>query len=169
MNRGIVMTLDEYAAQQAEKVIEPKPNTDKKKSSLEWEQEVQRTAQAQAVEVYRTHQENICKVGQLNTEILKGLQSGENLAILFLKAVKAITLCTGNKAEYDIIKSTLLAVYGTALHDEEVVSLNADAVQSRLDNLKKALTEVDDNNGRSRIEQAIQAHQKQIERLKQQA
>lgn len=160
------MTLEEYAAQQAGKAIESEPNTNKKKSSLEWEQEAQRAAQAQAVEVYKEHQENIRKIGQLNTEILKGLQSGENLAILFLKAVKAMTLCTGNKAEYDIIESTLLAVYGIGLHDKEVVSISIDAVQNRLDRLKKALTEVDNSNERSRIEQAIQAHQKLLEQLK---
>lgn len=158
------MTLEEYAAQQAGKA-ESEPNTNKKKSSLEWEQEAPRTAQAQAIEVYKEHQENIHKVGQINKEILKGLQSGENLAILFLKAVKAMTLCTGNKAEYGIIESTLLAVYGTGLHDKEVVLISIDAIQSRLDRLKKALAEVDNSNERSRIEQAIQAHQKQLERL----
>lgn len=167
MNRGFSMTLEEYAAQQARKVIEPEPNTNKKKSSLEWEQEAQKTAQAQATEVYRTYQENIRKVGQLNTEILKGIHNGENLVILFLKAVKAMTLCTGNKAEYDIIESTLLAVYGTGLHDKEVVSISIDAVQNRLDRLKKALTEVNNSNERSRIEQAIQAHQRQLDQLKQ--
>lgn len=159
------MTLEEYAAKQAGKVEETKPKDTQRRNPLEVEQVAQRTAQAQAVEVYKEHQENIRKVGQLNTEILKGLQSGENLAILFLKAVKAMTLCTGNKAEYDIIESTLLAVYGTGLHDKEVVSISIDAVQDRLDRLKKALTEVDNSNERSRIEQAIQAHQKQLERL----
>lgn len=162
------MTLEEYATKQAGKVEETKPKDTQRRNPLEVEQVAQRTAQAQAVEVYKEHQENIRKVGQLNTEILKGLQSGENLAILFLKAVKALTLCTGNKADYDIIESTLLAVYGTALHDEEVVSINADAVQSRLDRLRKALTEVTDRNERSRIEQAVQVHQKQLDRLKQQ-
>lgn len=39
-----------------------------------------------------------------------------------------------------MIESTLLAVYGTALHDEEVVSISVDAFQSRLDRLKKSLT-----------------------------
>lgn len=159
------MTLEEYAAKQADKVEEPKLKDNQRRSPLEVEQIAQRTAQAKATEVYRTHQENIHKVGQLNTEILKGLQNGENLAILFLKAVKAFTLCTGNQAEYDSIESTLLSVYGTALHDKEVVALSADAVQSRLDRLEKALTEVDDRDERSRIEQAIQAHQKQLEHL----
>lgn len=67
-----------------------------------------------------------------------------------------------------MIESTLLAVYGTVLHDEEVVSIKSDTVQSRLDRLKKALTEVNDRNERSRIKQAIQAHQKKLEQLKQQ-
>lgn len=161
------MTLEEYAAKQAGKVEEP-PKATQTRKPLELEQEAQRTAQEQMVEVYRTYQDNIRKVGQLDTEILKGLQSGENLAILFLKAVKAMTLCTGNKAEYNIIESTLLSVYGAGLHDKEVVSISIDAVQNRLDRLKKALTEVTDRNERSRIEQAINAHQKQLEQLKQQ-
>ena len=160
------MTLEEYAAKQAGKVEETKPKDNQRRNPLALEQEAQRTAQAQAVEVYKEHQENIRKVGQLNTEILKGIQNGENLANLFLKAVKAMTLCTGNKAEYDIIESTLLAVYGAGLHDKEVVSISIDAVQSRLDRLKKALTEVSNRNERSRIEQAIQAHQKKLEQLK---
>lgn len=159
------MTLEEYAAKQAE-VEEPKPKETQRRNPLEMEQAAQRTAQVQAVEIYKEHQENIRKVGQLDTEILKGLQSGESLAILFLKAVKAFTLCTGNKADYDIIESTLLSVYGTGLHDKEVVALSVDAVQSRLSRLEKALTEVDNRDERSRIEQAIQAHKKQLERLK---
>ena len=162
------MTLEEYAEKQAGKVEEPNPKDKQTRNLLALEQEAQRTAQAQAIEVYKEHQENIRKVGQLNTEILKGIHNGENLAILFLKAVKAMTLCTGNKAEYDIIESTLLAVYGTGLHDKEVVALSVDAVQSRLDRLKKALTEVTNRDERSRIEQAIKAHQKQLEQLKQQ-
>ncbi|MDE5583243.1 MAG: hypothetical protein K2J08_06040 [Ruminococcus sp.] len=160
------MTLEEYASKQAGKVEKPKPKAPQTRKPLEMEQAYQRTIQEQAKEVYKSYQDSIRKVGQLNTEILKGLQNGENLAILFLKAVKAMTLCTGNKAEYNIIESTLLAVYGAGLHEKEVVSISIDAVQNRLDRLKKALTEVTDRNDRCRIEQAIQAHQKQLEQLK---
>ena len=160
------MTLEEYASKQAGKEEKAKSESAQTRKPLEMEQAYQRAMQEQAKEVYKEHQENIRKVGQLDTEILKGLQNGENLAILFLKAVKAMTLCTGNKAEYDIIESTLLSVYGAGLHEKEVVSVSVDAVQNRLDRLKKALTEVTDSNDRSRIEQAIQAHQKQLEQLK---
>ena len=160
------MTLEEYASKQAGKVEKTTPKAPQTRKPLEVEQAYQRTIQDQAKEVYKEHQENIRKVGQLDTEILKGLQNGENLAILFLKAVKAMTLCTGNKAEYDIIESTLLSVYGAGLHEKEVVSISSEAVQNRLDRLKKALSEVTDRNDRSRIEQAIKAHQKQLEQLK---
>lgn len=160
------MTLEEYASKQAGKEEKAKSESAQTRKPLEFEQAYQRAMQEQAKEVYKEHQENIRKVGQLDTEILKGLQNGENLAILFLKAVKAMTLCTGNKAEYDIIESTLLSVYGAGLHEKEVVSVSVDAVQNRLDRLQKALTEVTDRNDRSRIEQAIQAHQKQLEQLK---
>lgn len=160
------MTLEEYASKQAGKEEKAKSESAQTRKPLEFEQAYQRAMQEQAKEVYKTYQENIRKVGQLDTEILKGLQRGENLAILFLKAVKAMTLCTGNKAEYDIIESTLLSVYGAGLHEKEVVSVSVDAVQNRLDRLQKALTEVTDRNDRSRIEQAIKAHQKQLEQLK---
>lgn len=160
------MTLEEYAAKQTGKVEEPKPKDTQRRNPLEVEQVSKRTAQVQAVKVYKEYQENIRKVGQVDTEILKGLQRGESLAILFLKAVKAMTLCTGNKAEYDIIENTLLSVYGAGLHDKGVVSISIEAVHKRLDRLKKALTEVTDRNEQSRIEQAIQAHQKQLEQLK---
>lgn len=160
------MTLEEYASKQAGKVKQPQPKAPQIRKPLELEQAYQKKIQEQAKEVYKTYQENIRKVGQLDTEILKGLQNGENIAILFLKAVKAMTLCTGNKAEYDIIESTLLSVYGAGLHEKEVVSVSVDAVQNRLDRLQKALTEVTDRNDRSRIEQAIKAHQKQLEQLK---
>ena len=162
------MTLEEYALKQAGNVKEPSPKATPTRKPLELEQAFQRTIQEQAKEVYKAHQENIHKVGQLENEILKGLQNGENLAILFLKAVKAMTLCTGNKAEYDIIESTLLSVYGAGLHDKEVVSISIEKVQKRLQKLEKALSEVNDSNDRIRIEQAIQAHKKQLEQLNKQ-
>lgn len=165
------MTLREYAALHADEIAELEAEDNRERqnkpiSPLEVEQEEQRQAMALALEVCRTYQDNIRKTGQLNTEILKGLQRGESLPSLFLKAVKALTLCTGNIANYDVIESTLLAVYGTALKDKDASELNAEAVRSRLDRLEKALPEISDTRERSRIEQAIEAHQRQLERLK---
>lgn len=54
----------------------------------------------QAIAVYREYQQNIKLSEQLQTEILKGSEQGENIKILFLKAVKAISLMTGNNYFY---------------------------------------------------------------------
>ncbi|MCM1315650.1 MAG: hypothetical protein NC040_02305 [Muribaculaceae bacterium] len=50
----------------------------------------------QALEVYAHYQDNIIQTEQLSTEILKGLQCGKSHAKLFLKAVRALSLCTKN-------------------------------------------------------------------------
>ncbi|MCL2677318.1 MAG: hypothetical protein FWE43_04610 [Streptococcaceae bacterium] len=51
----------------------------------------------QAAAVYQEYQDNIKKSGHLNTEILKGIQTGEPLPFLFLKAIESIGLMTGDK------------------------------------------------------------------------
>lgn len=124
VNRSNTMTLEEYARLQQN--VEVDLPVQQKKTSLELrQQEVENTRQ-QALEVYAHYQDNIRRTEQLSTEILKGLQCGEPLAKLFLKAVKALSLCTDNKSEYDIIEDTLLTVYGSAFRDDEVMAISAE-------------------------------------------
>lgn len=161
------MTLEEYARQQqnVENSEQALP-VRQKKTSLEIRQQEAEEAQKQAREVYAHYQDNIRQTEQLSTEILKGLQCGEPLAKLFLKAVRALTLCTNNKAEYGIIEHTLLTVYGLSLRDGEVMELSAEKIRERLDRLNVALKSVDNESERCRIQQAIQAHQKELDKLK---
>lgn len=157
------MNLEEYARQQQQQPQEqPQPQ---QKTRLQAEQESQQRAKEQAFDVYKKYQENIRKVSALSTEILKGLQSGENIAALFLKAVKAYTLCIDNPAEYKVIENTLQTVYGKALQDTATAELTADAIRNRLERLQKAHQQTDDNNDKALIEQAIKAHQKELESL----
>lgn len=88
------------------------------------------------------------------------------MAKLFLKAVRALSLCTNNKFEYDIIEDTLLTVYGSAFRDDDVMGLSAEKVSRRLERLNVALNSVENESERCRIQQAIQAHQKALDKLK---
>ncbi len=54
----------------------------------------------QALAVYKEYQQNIKLSEQLQTEILKGAEQKEDIKILFLKAIKAISLMTGNNYFY---------------------------------------------------------------------
>lgn len=158
------MTLEEYAQQQGihpEAAAEPE-QLDRPKSLLEREQARQRADQQNALAVYKAYQEAIHRAGQLESEILQGLQRGENIAALFLKAIKAYSLAIGNDAAYSIISDTLLTVYGQALHDEAAAAMCADAIRSRLERLQQAAETATDSAERSRIQQAIRAHEKRL-------
>lgn len=161
------MTLEEYARQQQQHPEEQAEQlqTDRQRTRLELEQEKQQQEKQQAFEVYKKYQENIRKTESISTDILKGLQRGESLATLFLQAVRAYTLCTGNKAEYDIIADTLQTVYGKALHDAGAVELTADAIRNRLEHLQAAYSKATHSNEKSRLEQAINAHKRELASL----
>ena len=47
---------------------------------------------------YKEHQENIKRVEQLRTDINKGVQAGEPIYKLLLKAIECISLMTGDTA-----------------------------------------------------------------------
>ena len=152
------MILEEYAQQQQN--VEFNLPVHQKKTSLEAKQQKAENVRQQALEVYAHYQDNIRQTEQLSTEILKGLQSGEPLAKMFLKAVRALSLCTNNKLEYDIVEDTLLTVYVLAFRDDEVTEISAEKISNRLNRLNVALNSVDSESERCIIKQAIQAHQR---------
>lgn len=60
-----------------------------------------------AKEVYAIHQDNIRISETLQAEILKGINNKEDIKLLFLKAVKVISLMTGTELFYTQINDIL--------------------------------------------------------------
>ncbi|MEE3499356.1 MAG: hypothetical protein VZS12_09540 [Ruminococcus bromii] len=168
------LSLEEYAAQQEQQGIEQakKDFADDQttdgaaRSPLERQQAQTREDQARAFDVYKQYQQNIMLTGQLDTEIIKGLQAGEPLPSLFLKAMKAFYLCKGAENALPIIENTLLTVYGTGLKEAEVRAMQADQIQQRLDNLRTAYKSETNDDDRKRLQQAIRMHEKRLESVK---
>ena len=117
------------------------------------------------LEVYRTYQENIKRSGQLQTDILKGVQAGEDIYSLFLKAVKAISLMTSNTAFYSQIEADIKNIYGIGLQLPAPLTLELMDTQERLDRLREA-EQREPNIGS--IKRAITAHQNRIAELEKQ-
>lgn len=164
------LSLEEYAAQQEQQNTERAKEdfTDDQtgnaaaRSPLERQQAQTKADQARAFDVYKQYQQNIMLTGQLDTEIIKGLQAGEPLPSLFLKAMKAFYLCKGAENALPIIEDTLLTVYGTGLKEAEVIAMQADQIQQRLDNLRRAYTAANTDSDRKRLQQAIRAHENRL-------
>ena len=118
-----------------------------------------------SLEVYRTYQENIKTSGQLQTDILKGVQAGTDIYSLFLKAVKAISLMTSNTAFYSQIEADIKNIYGIGLQLPAPLTLELMDTQERLDRLREA-EQREPNIGS--IKRAISAHQNRITELEKQ-
>lgn len=161
------MGLREYAAQQAQeapKVQEAEQAQSTAVTPLYREQQEQRHAAEQAAAVYREYQSAIKTVSSLEADILKGLAAGDNIAALFLKSIKALSLLTGNRLFYDQAAADIGSIYGYALQDPAAAALELENVKQRLNRLEQVAAAPNTPN-RENINRAIRAHRAQLERL----
>lgn len=118
------------------------------------------------LDIFREHQENIKRSGQLQTEILKGVKAGESVYSLFLKAVKAISLMTSNSLFYSQIEADTRAIYGEGLQEPAPLLLEIKQAQTRLNKLREAEQRETEPDSLKRIRSAIKAHESKIAELK---
>lgn len=117
------------------------------------------------LEVYRAYQENIKRSEQLQTDILKGVQAGENIYSLFLKAVQAISCMTSNTVFYSQLEGDIRAIYGVGLQEAPALQIELWQGQERYKKLLEALERESDGDSRERIKRAIKAHKNRIAEL----
>lgn len=119
-----------------------------------------------SLEMYKDYQNKIRQAGQLQTELTKGVRTGEPAYTLLLKAIKAISLMTGNKTFYSQIYKDIKAVYGEGLKEKIPIEWELDEVEKRLANMKKAIErETTEADSKERIKKAIEAHEKREHEL----
>ena len=118
------------------------------------------------LEMYSSYQANIKTAGAIESDITKGLQQGKPLAVLFLQAMKVISLMTGNSFTYQNTVELLQAVYGFGLHEPDVEALTAEKVRERLEKLENSLILTTDRIDKAHIQNAIDEHKRQLARLK---
>lgn len=112
--------------------------------------------------ICREYQQNIKTSSQLQTEILKGAKSGENIYSLLLKACKAISLMTSNSVFYSQIEGDIKAIYGQGLLDPLPLQIELQETQERLQRLREALNREIEADAKDRIQRAIKAHEAKI-------
>ncbi len=118
------------------------------------------------LEMYKDYQNNIRQAGQLQTELTKGARAGEPAYTLLLKAIKAISLMTGNKAFYSQIYKDIKAIYGEGLKEQIPIEWELDEVRERLANMREAIErESTEADSKERIKKAIEAHEKREREL----
>ena len=129
---------------------------------LQKEANEQESERERAICVYKEYQNNIRLSGQLNTEIIKGLKTGEDIYRLFLKAIKSISLMTSDNAIYPIAEQDIREIYGIGLQEPLPLQIELEQVEERLARLEKAEVE----RSGTTINKAIEMHRKRAEEIK---
>lgn len=80
---------------------------------------------------YKKQQENVKKSERLRAEINKGIQAGEPIYKVLLKAIECISLMTDDKLFYDMNKSNLQTIYGI-LGEPAAIEIERQEVEQRL-------------------------------------
>ena len=117
-------------------------------------------------EAYRKYQENTKTSEQLQTELLKGVRTGENVYSLFLKAAKCISCMTANTAFYDQIDGDIRVIYGSGIQEEAPLQMMIQEAQDRLFKLREAEKRETAADSLQRIRWAIKAHENRISELR---
>lgn len=114
----------------------------------------------QALIIHREYQKNIKVSEQLQTEIIKGLQSGEDIYNLFLKAMKSISLMICNDVQYTMAEQYIREIYGIGLGEQTPLKIELEQVKERLNRLMQSKTQGIDYN--QSIDKALASHQNKI-------
>lgn len=122
--------------------------------------------QERAAAAYKQYQDNIKAAGQLTTDIIKGLNTGQDIHDLFLMAVRAISCMTSDNYIYSHAEETIKTVYGVALGQYKPLQMELAAVEERLNNLEEAVLWVDQPDEKQRIENAIKWHRQRQTEIK---
>ena len=108
---------------------------------------------------------NILSSATLQAEIAKGILKGEDIYILFIKAIEVIKLLSDTTAFSNQAKEDIIKIYGRGLNHIKPLQIEQEEAKTRLDNLVKALDRETDTNAKARIKEAIKAHKELIEEL----
>ena len=117
------------------------------------------------IDIYKEYQSNAIKSSQLQAEILKGLNTGEDITALFLKAAQAISAMTNDSVFYKQVKESVTAIYGAGLQEDIPLSVELEQVEQRLMYLEEAAL-WNEGGELLRIQRAIAAHKERSQRLR---
>lgn len=114
--------------------------------------------------IYKEYGEAIRESDQIRAEIMQGLKQGTAPEILLLKAMKCISVITGDRLFYEQGKSYIQTVNGGALLHPEPLRMELEEATQRLTKLEAAAgSDQIPPEAAERINNAIAAHKRRIE------
>lgn len=118
-----------------------------------------------AKQIYSTYSNNRKLTRGLRAEIMQGVREGQNIYLLFLKAIKVIEVLVSDPVFYNTIEADIKTLHTNTFKDPLSIEQEAETVRNRLDSLNNALTTATDRGERDRIKRAIKEHERILKEL----
>lgn len=118
-----------------------------------------------SADVLKEYQANKKLTTSIVAEINHGLQQGQDIYDLFLKAVEGLALTTHDPDLMARSKEAIQLVYGVGLRKPRAVEIEKQETQKRMKRLTESLEETSNIPDQLRLKRAIQAHQKRLDSL----
>ena len=134
--------------------------------ALSMQQKRQREIETLTRQMYGTCQDNIKKAGELRSDILKGIQQGENSYTLLLQAIECISKMTGESLFYTQSKEDIKAIYGVGFQQHQPLEIEIREVEKRLQMLTRPELQNEPADSKGRINRAIRQHKERLQYLK---
>lgn len=125
----------------------------------------QQESREQTRRIYAEYQDNTRRASTGRTDIIKGLQEGQDVCTLFLEAVDVIGSMTGDADFPRRVRAELEAVHGIGLGEKQPRRMALEAIQGRLHRLTEVAARETDPDELQRIKGAIKAHRDALDRL----
>lgn len=122
----------------------------------------QQESREQTRRIYAEYQDNTRRASTGRTDIIKGLQEGQDVCTLFLEAVDVIGSMTGDADFPRRVRAELEAIHGAGLGEPQPRRMALEAVQGRLQRLTEAAARETDPDELQRIQRAIEAHKARL-------
>lgn len=126
----------------------------------------EQSREAMYQQIYGTYQENIRAAAQYKPEILKGLQTGEDIHTLFLQACSCISAMTGETVFKDKAEEYIKKVYGVAFLQEKPLQMELHEVQERIQKICAAIQREEDSKVINSLQNVLWEHIKRETQLK---
>lgn len=151
---------------EAPKTATEKPQSEAIENSAKIRLDYEQERATKTLEVYAAYQSNIRRSASIPLQILKGIQNGEDVYRLLLKACDAISLMTNDAVFYKEVEENIIAIHGLGFLKPAPLGAEREATAERLERLRVAYGRTDiDPSRKQRIKQGIDAHESYIKTL----
>ena len=144
---------------------QPQNSIPEARTRLQREADRRKAEREQYQRANTAYQEAIRNAGTLRSDIIRGIQQGEDPRPLLMIACECIALQTGDSTFFNQAEENIRSIYGYALGNPYPLQQELSDTRERLDRIIQAEAQAEEGAQKRRLQGAIREHRKKIQQI----